>query len=445
MTTSEDAGTPGTGSTPLQASQASPQCPADPGVPFDDAFHTAPHAVLAWFREQRPVAEVSLPNGLRAWLLTRDDDVRAALGDHRLVHDTRRFPEAWRSLDWNSPAGDMISAYGRNLSSADSPEHERYHTAVARAFTARRTEELRPRVQRTVDALLDRLPADEPVDLLGQFAVPLSVTVMCEIAGVPEPDRPDFLDFVRRTVSIDDDNDGAGLRASAMRTFELLTAYVRERKGGSGGSGDSHGDLMGEVTAQAEREGIPEEDVVTVLFHLFVAGFDTTGAFIGNMVRGLIDRPRLMASLREHPERLSGAVEEFLRFDGSARMGVWRFAAEDIELGGRRIPAGSLVIVSLAAANRDPARFADADTLDPDREDVAGHLAFGRGRHRCTGAALARVEAETAVGTLVRRYPQLRLATEEPLRRRVVVTLHGLRRLPVVLGPAATGPGRTTS
>ncbi|MGK5728591.1 cytochrome P450 [Streptomyces sp. URMC 124] len=154
------------------------------------------------------------------------------------------------------------------------------------------------------------------------------------------------------------------------------------------------------------------------------------------MVRGLIDRPRLMASLREHPEHLPDAVEEFLRFDGSARMGVWRFAAEDIELAGRRIPAGSLVIVSPAAANRDPARYADADSLDPDRRDVAGHIAFGRGRHRCTGAALARVEAETAVGTLIRRHPQLRLATGEPLRRRAVVTLHGLRRLPVVLGPA---------
>ncbi|MFF8653203.1 cytochrome P450 family protein [Streptomyces huasconensis] len=408
-----------------------PRCPADPGAPFDDAFHLAPHAVLAWFREHRPVAEVLLPNGLRAWLLTRDDDVRAALGDPRLVHDTRRFPEAWRGLDWNSPAGDMISAYGRSLSSADPPEHDRYHAAVAGAFTARRTEELRPRVQEIVDALLDQLAGgDEPVDLLGRFAVPLSVTVMCEIVGVPEPDRPDFLDFVRRTVSIDDDQDVAGLRASAMRTFELLSLYVAQRKS------TLHDDLMGEVTARLAKDGIPDEDVVTVLFHLFVAGFDTTGAFIGNMVEGLLARPRLLAAVREHPERLTHTIEEFLRFDGSARMGVWRFAAQDIEVGGRRIPAGSLVVVSLAAANRDPARFTDADRLDPERADNAGHLAFGRGRHRCTGAALARLETEVAVSTLIRRHPHLRIATDATLRRRTVVTLNGLRRLPVVLGPA---------
>ncbi|MGW7362143.1 cytochrome P450 [Streptomyces sp. NPDC054841] len=407
--------------------------PSDPEAPFDDAFLDAPHAVLAWFREHRPVAEVRLPNGLSAWMLTRDDHVRSALADQRLVHDTRRFPEAWQNLDWNSPAGDMISAYGRNLSSADSPEHEGYHSAVAGAFTARRAEELRPLVQRTVDSLLDRLPADEPVDLLGQFAVPLSVNVMCEIVGVPESDRPVHLDFVRHTVSIDDDHDTDALRASAMRAFELLATYVADRRS------TPHHDLMAEVVELAVKNDISDEDVVTVLFHLFVAGFDTTGAFIGNMVEGLLERPGLMAALREDPGRVPSAVEEFLRFDGSARMGVWRFAAEDIEMGDRRIPAGSLVIVSLAAANRDPARFAEADTLDPDRDDNAGHLAFGRGRHRCTGAALARVETEVAVATLIRRRPELRLAADrDVLRRRVVVTLNGRRRLPVLLGPAAS-------
>ncbi|WPO69765.1 MULTISPECIES: cytochrome P450 [unclassified Streptomyces] len=407
---------------------AESRCPVDPGAPFGDTFHQAPQAVLAWFREHRPVAEVALPNGLRAWMLTRDDDVRAALGDPRLIHDTRRFPQTLQGLDWNSPAGDMISAYGRNLSSADAPEHDRYHATVAGTFTARRTQELRPRVQEIVDALLDRLPTDEPVDLLGRFTVPLSVGVMCEIVGVPETDRPDFLDFVRRTVSIDDDLDIAGLRTSAMRTFELLTGYVADR------ARDPHKDLLGEVTTQLRQEGSSAEDVVTVLYHLLVAGFDTTGAFIGNMVQGLLDHPEVLAAVREDPARLSSAVEEFLRFDGSARMGVWRFAAQDVEVGGQLIPAGSLVMVSLAAANRDPARFVDADRLDLERGDIGGHVAFGRGRHRCTGAALARLETEVAVGTLVRRHPRLRIAADETLRRRTVVTLNGLRRLPVVLG-----------
>lgn len=408
---------------------AESRCPVDPGAPFGDAFHEAPQAVLAWFREHRPVAEVALPNGLRAWMLTRDEDVRAALGDPRMIHDTRRFPETWQGLDWNSPAGDMISAYGRNLSSADAPEHDRYHSAVAGTFTARRTEELRPRIQEIVHTLLEGLPMDEPVDLLGQFAVPLSVGVMGELVGVPENDRPDFLDFVRRTVSIDDTLDVAGIRASAMRTFELLTGYVAQR------ASEPHKDLLGEVTTQVRQHGSSDEDVVTVLYHLLVAGFDTTGAFIGNMVQGLLDHPQLLASVREDPARLASAVEEFLRYDGSARMGVWRFAAQDVEVGGQLIPAGSLVMVSLAAANRDPARFADADQLDLKRDDIGGHVAFGRGRHRCIGAALARLETEVAVGTLVRRHPRLRSATDETLRRRTVVTLNGLRRLPVVLGP----------
>ncbi|CCH32671.1 cytochrome P450 [Actinosynnema sp. NPDC047251] len=401
--------------------------PVDPDNPFGAAFFDAPHAVFDWLREHRPVARVRLPNGLDAWLVTRYEDVQSVLTDSRLTNDTRRYPDAWRDLDWSSPAGDMISAYGTSLSSVDVPEHGVLRALVAGAFTTRRAEELRPRVAGIAAELLADLP--DEFDLLSRYAVPLSVTVMCELLGIPDRDRPVFVDFVRRTVA-DDAADVEALRVAAQRAFELVGGYVGERRR------EHHDDLMGSVVRAAQRRAMPDVDVVTFLFHLAVAGFDTTGAFIGNVVEGLLRDPGLSALVRTDRSAVPALVEEFLRAEGSARLGVWRFTTTEVEVGGTRIPEGELVVVALNSANRDEARFACPHAVDPAR-DARAHLAFGRGPHRCTGAALARVEAQVAIEVLVRAAPGLAFAVDPAgLRRRSVVTLNGRRSLPVRLGRA---------
>lgn len=288
---------------------------------------------------------------------------------------------------------------------SDPPRHTRLRRLVARAFTARRVESLRPRVQQITDELLDAMAArpDRRADLIAAFAAPLPMTVICELLGVPGLDRQRFRSWSGEIVA---PLNGVG---ADPRAVEEMTAYLLELVAAK--AEDPGEDLLSALIRTRDEDGgrLSPDELIGMAFLLLVAGHETTVNLIGNGVRALLAHPDQLAALRADPDALiDGAVEEMLRYDGPVQHATYRFAATDLELGGVSIEAGSSVLVALAAADRDPARFAHPgpDVFDI-RRTGPGHLAFGHGIHFCLGAPLARMEARIAVRALLDRFPDL--------------------------------------
>jgi cytochrome P450 len=388
---------------------------------FDGAFWRDPYPAYAALRADEPVREVQRPDGT-VWLLSRYADVRAALADPRLSKDWRHtLPPEQRAAMPATPIPMMILM--------DPPEHTRLRKLVSRSFTLRRMEELRPRVAEIADELLDALPPAGRVDLMAEYAFLLPVFVICELLGVPKEDRDEFAAWSRTMV--DESTQDASQAASAA-LYEYLGRLVGAKRARPD---DALLSALVEVAEDGDR--LSQEELVAMGMMLLIAGHETTVNLIGNGVLALLTHPGQRALLRERPDLLPAAVEEFLRWDSPVHSAPVRFAAEDVEYSGVTIPAGSVVTLSLAAANRDAGRFDDAEDLCLAR-DAGGHVAFGHGLHHCLGAQLARIEGQEAIGALLARRPELALAVDaqELLHRRSTL-IRGLTELPVELGPAA--------
>jgi cytochrome P450 len=362
-----------------------------------------------------------MPGYGRAWVVTRYADVRAALADPRLARDMNRWPGGTRSRP--SEARGVAT----HMLHADPPDHTRLRRPVQKAFTPRRIAQLRPRTTQIAAGLADGLAAADGVtDLLAAYARPLPVTVLCELLGVPEADRPGVAATVLRY-------DAAG---EMPRAEEDLAAYftglIAARRAEPGD------DLLSAlITASDEADETAGQLTVTELvstaFLLVMAGFDTTVNLIASGTLALLTHPGEMARLRADRSLLPAAVEELLRYTSPVNHANDRFTTEEVSIGGVAVPAGEWVIIALPSANRDPARFPGPDRLDLGR-DISGHVAFGHGIHYCLGAPLARMEAEVALGTLLDRFPGVSLAAPpEELRWRSVSVINGLESLPVLL------------
>ncbi|MGY1638949.1 cytochrome P450 [Geodermatophilus sp. SYSU D00742] len=388
--------------------------------PFEGSFWRDPYPAYERLRTQAPVREVALPRGGTTWMITRYDDVRAAFTDPRLVKDHR----ATLPPEVRAQAPRLPSPFGSMMILLDPPDHTRLRRLVSRAFTPRRTAELRPRIEALAAGLLDALP-EGAVDLLATYAVPLPMAVICELLGVPDTDRDAFGAWSRALV---DDHDDADEQRATAGLAEYLSALVETKRHSPDGA------LLSALVEVSEAgDQLSTEEVVAMGVLLLIAGHETTANLIGNAVLGVVTDAALREHLLDDPQRIPAAVEEFLRWDGPVHNAPLRFAAEDVEYSGTTIPAGSVVTLSVGAANRDPGRFDRPELLDPDR-DTGGHLAFGHGVHFCLGAPLARLEAEVALRSLLGRFPGLRLAVPpEDLRHRRSVIVHGLERLPVLL------------
>lgn len=399
------------------------------GPVFTDDYWRDPHGVLSRLRETAPVREVELPDGGTTWLVTRHADVRAAFTDPRLAKDWRAtLPPEQRA---GAPA--IPGVAGHMMILQDPPGHDRLRRLVARTFTHRRVAGLRPRVEGIADALLDGLVTDAPVDLVTAYAVPLPMAVICELLGVPIVDREAFARW--STTLVDD-----GPAQAKHEAMLALEGYLRELVAARRAEPDD-GLVSGLVATADGSDRLSEDEVVAMAVLLLIAGHETTSNLVTGAVARLVDDPvlreRLLAS-RSSDQALPAAVEELLRWHSPVANAPVYFAAEDVELSGVRIPRGATVTLSLAAANRDPARFADGERFDPDRE-TGGHLAFGHGIHFCLGASLARLEGEVALGALLERFPRLASAGGERVHRRSVLVA-ALRELPVVLEPPAAPP-----
>jgi cytochrome P450 len=390
---------------------------------FDADFWRDPYPTLAAMRADDPVREVVTSDG-PVWLVTRYDDVRAALADPRLSKD-------WR---FTLPPEERAAAPGNDIPMMillDPPRHTRLRKLVSRSFTVRRIAALRPRVEEIAAELLDALPEDEPFDLMAHYAFRLPVQVICELLGVPAADRDRFGAW--SGAMIDQVSPEEAGQASGQMYGYLAELITRKRAEPD----DALLSALAQVAdGESDRDGdqLSENELVAMAMLLLVAGHETTTNLVGNAVLGLLTRPDQLALMRSRPELMPRAVEEFLRWDSPIWNAPLRVAAEDVELSGVTIPARALVQLTLGAANRDDARFPDASELRVDR-DAAGHVAFGHGIHFCLGAPLARIEGEVALTALLDRFPRLELAVDPAdLVYRRSTLVRGLTALPVRAG-----------
>jgi cytochrome P450 len=397
---------------------------------FTPGFVDDPYPAYAWLREQAPVYRTRLPNGVEAYLVTRYDDVRAVLADPRLSKNAAASYPGWRPGRTGIP-GEHRSGVAAHLLNLDPPDHTRLRRLVSKAFTPRRVADFAPRIARIADDLLDACdPAGPPetVDLIRRYAFPLPIVVICEMLGVPAEDQAIFHEWAVGMI------DRTGPRGSLGRSVGRVRGYLRElihRK--RAGLGD---DLLSAlVRASDHGEHLTEDEAAGMAFILLFAGFETTVNLIGNGTLALLTHPGQLARLKADPGLMGSAVEELLRYDGPVEFATWRFTTAAVKVGDVEIPAGEPVLAVLAAADRDPARFAAADELDLAR-DEGGHLALGHGIHFCLGAPLARLEGRIAFERLLARFPDVELARPaSQLRWHAGLIMRGLHELPVRLRP----------
>ncbi|OCC13174.1 cytochrome P450 [Streptomyces sp. PTY087I2] len=352
-------------------------------------FFVDPYPYYAKLRAEGPVHAVRTEEMERIWLIVGYEEGRAALTDQRLGKD-------WRTTGRWSDSEAQLSA---NMLELDAPHHTRLRRLVAREFTARRIEALRPRVTEITGRLLDAMVPQGSADLVDALAFPLPMTVICELLGVPDIDRDAFRVLSNGIVTPTREQRDAD-PAGAMGAYLVDLIADKRRSPGD--------DLLSALIRTTDEGGdsLSSAELVGMAFLLLVAGHETTVNLIANGVRALLDHPDQLALLRAEPGLIDGAVEEMLRYDGPVETSTYRFARGPVTIGDTVIPGDSVVLVALASVDRDPARFPAPDTFDIRREPQ-GHLAFGHGAHYCLGAPLARMEARIAIGALLERCPGL--------------------------------------
>ncbi|MGV9993804.1 cytochrome P450 [Streptomyces sp. NPDC003374] len=397
---------------------AAPAAPV--AFPQDRTCPYHPPAGYDPLRAARPLARVRLYDGRPAWLVTGHALARELLADPRLSTDRTRtgFPVT-------APRFAVVRDRRVALLGVDDPEHRAQRRMMIPSFTVKRANELRPRIQRVVDGLLDAMTDQgPPADLVGAFALPVPSMVICEVLGVPYADHEFFEEQSRRLLRGPTAADAQGAR---QRLEEYLGGLIdREREEPGGGDG-----LLGELVRRQLREGSPDRtELVSIALILLVAGHETTANMISLGAYTLLRHPERLAELRADPALLPAAVEELMRMLSIAD-GLLRLATEDIEAAGTTIRAGDGVLFSTSVINRDQDVHSDPDTLDLHRPSRQ-HLAFGFGVHQCLGQNLARAELEIALGTLFRRLPRLRPAVApDKIRHKPGDTIQGMLELPV--------------
>ena len=376
--------------------------------PFD------PPEGLAELREAGPLSRMTYPDGHEGWLATGHAAVRAVLSDKRFSAraELRHMPiPGVPSSAEPAPPGMFMSM--------DAPEHGRYRRLLTGQFTFRRMRLLTEHVRTIAEAYLDEIESrGGPIDLVEAYAQPIPAQVMCELLGVPFADRArfqeDMLGLFRLDVAAEE----------TAATMAALFGYMGELLAAK--RADPGDDLLSGLL----ESDLTDEELVNIGFLLLGAGLDTTANMIAIGVYALLSHPVQLAALRADPGLADRAVEELLRY-ATIMPALVRTALEDVELEGETVRAGESVALSIPAADRDPAKFADPDLFDLMRP-TAGHLAFGHGIHQCLGQQLARVELQVAIPALLARFPGLRLAAApKDIRMRSDMVIYGVHELPV--------------
>ncbi|TQF02575.1 cytochrome P450 [Kitasatospora acidiphila] len=396
--------------------------PIPNGLPMErDAGPFDPPREISRLREARPVSPMLFPDGHEGWLVTGYDELRQLMADTRfssrqdigVLHVPYEIPGM---PEMTEPAPQTPGLF----ISMDPPDHTRLRRKLTGAFTVKRMKQLEAHIADIVERQLDEMARlAPPVDLVKEFALSVPSLVICEMLGVPYADREEFqvnsAKFLIRDQSLDE----------KMVAYNAMTAYLAElvtNKRATPGE-----DLLSDL---ARDEDLSIAELIGMAFLLLFAGHETTANMLALGTFALLEHPEQLAELRADPELLPGAVEELMRYLSVVDI-LFRYATEDIELGGETISRGSTVVVSQLAANHDPRRFDNPDTLDIHR-DARGHLSLGHGVHQCLGQQLARVEMRAGFAGLLRRFPTLQLAIPAgEVRLRTDMTIYGVHELPV--------------
>jgi cytochrome P450 len=376
-------------------------------------------------RKQGSVHQATLPSGVTAWVIGDHADALAALTDERLSKDSagiHRILGAQLRRAGETP--ELSRMFGSSsILFMDNPRHDELRRRVSKVFTLRRVQLLRPDIEALVSRMLEDLPRNRPVDVIEHLAFPLPLVVICELLGVPLDERHQFRAWT--TALMEDDPDRVLPASRDMEDYFDKLIFAKRASSDDG--------LLSALVELADRGELSADEVMDMVFLLFVAGHETSTNLIGNGVYHLLADPQRWQLLGHRPELVPGAVEEILRFDSPVRMATYRWTREPVQYGGVVIPADEIVLVSLLSAGRDPQRYPDADNLDVRRN--ATHLSFGHGIHYCLGAPLARLEAEVAFTALTREFPDARPALEtDQLRHNPSVIMNGFSALPVIFG-----------
>jgi len=388
-------------------------------------FKANPFPYFARLRAEEPLCHTTLADKTSIWLVTRHAEVDMLLKDERFAKNHRETmtPEQLRKLPWIPP---MFRPLERNMLDIDPPDHTRLRALVHKAFTPRLIEQMRARVQTLADELLEVVARQGEMDLIRDYALSLPLTIITEILGIPAQDRDKFHRWSKAIVSISSFSMPWLVIPDIWKFSRYLRRFFKFRRA-------NLGDDLTSALIQAEEAGdkLSEDELMAMIFILLIAGHETTVNLIGSGTLELLRHPDQLEKLRRDPALIKTAVEELLRYTAPVFMSTERYARADVTLHGVTIPRGELTFGVIGSANRDEAVFENSDTLDITRENNK-HLAFGQGIHYCLGAPLARLEAQIAINTLLRRMPDLRLKdSPEALRWRPSLVLRGLEALPV--------------
>ncbi len=390
-------------------------------------FKANPFPFYAQLRAEAPVFPVTvpMPTKQRAWLITRYSDVQDVLKDALFAKNPRNAmsPEQLKKRPW---IPSMFKPLEQNMLDLDSPDHTRLRALVHKAFTPRLIEQMRDQIQALTDELLDAAEPKGSMDLIADFALPLPLTIIGRILGVPAKDNHKFHRWTKTLLSAGTNTNYVVFIPIIMRFMGYLKKLIKERRA------HPKDDLVTAlVQAKDGSDKLSGDEVLAMIFLLLIAGHETTVNLIGSGSLALLEHPDQMEKLRSEPAIIKPAIEELLRFVCPVEMATERYAREDITIAGTTIPRGELVLAVIGSANRDANYFDNPDSLDVTRENNK-HLAFGLGAHYCLGAPLSRLEGQIAISTLIRRMPNLRLSiAPDQIRWRGGIILRGLEALPV--------------
>ena len=388
-------------------------------------FKANPFPSFARLRAEEPVCSTILSDKTRVWLLSRYDDVNSLFKDERFTKERRRAmtAEQLRKQSWVPP---VFRPLERTMLDLDPPDHTRLRALVQKPFTPRLVEQMRSRTESLAEQLLDAVAQKGEMDLVRDYALPLPMTLITEILGIPARDRDKFHRWSNVIVSVSQFNGNWRAIPAIWMFNRYLRRFFKERRA-------NPKDDLTSALIQTEEGGdaLSEDELFSMVFLLLVAGHETTVNLIASGVLELLEHRDQMDKLQNEPSMIRTAVEELLRYTSPVFMATERYAREDVTIRGVTIPKGEMTLGVIGSANRDETVFENPDVLDLTRE-INKHLAFGYGIHFCLGAPLARLEAQIAINTLLKRTPDLRLKdSHDSLRWRPSLILRGLKALPV--------------